>query len=485
MRRVKKNSNTSQEAGLDTQTTVHRFHHKALFFIFGGLVGLFLLTSFFVIYFESKYQGKIYPGIYVGEINASGKTTSEIEAYYQQKSFPFTDLTFQLTYETNVATISGKDLAVHFDEKQSAQQAYLIGRSGHIVADTIQKVSAFRKGIHLPVTLALNTQALDDFLSNLSQSINIEAEDALFRFENGKVTTFKLSSVGRQLNTVKTKELLLEYLRSISSSSNPNTYLVSLPLPIEQIEPEVTTESSNNLGIKEQIGHGTSRFSHSIPGRIHNVALAASRINGHIIPPDSVFSFNEALGDVSAATGFEQAYIIKNGRTVLGDGGGVCQVSTTLFRAALQAGLPITERWAHAYRVGYYEQDSPPGIDATVYSPSNDLKIKNDTGHSILIQTTVDTTNLTMEFDLFGTSDGRVSQISTPHIYAQTPPPADLYQDDPTLQQGQIKQTDFAAAGAKVDFTYKVTRNGTVINDQKFFSNYRPWQAVFLRGTKV
>ena len=168
----------------------------------------------------------------------------------------------------------------------------------------------------------------------------------------------------------------------------------------------------------------------------------------------------------------------------MGDGGGVCQVSTTLFRAALAAGLPITERHQHAYRVGYYEEDSGPGIDAAVYSPSVDLKFKNDTGGHILIQSYVDRVNMRITFQLYGTKDGREVNISTPVILSQSPAPEPLYQDDPNLPKGEIKQVDFAAAGANVYFTRSVKKDGKITISDKFVSNYRPWQAVFLRGTK-
>ena len=238
------------------------------------------------------------------------------------------------------------------------------------------------------------------------------------------------------------------------------------------------------MGIKELIGVGTSLFQHSIESRIYNVNLAASRINGILVAPGEVFSFAKAVGDVSSLTGYKQAYIIENGKTVLGDGGGVCQVSTTLFRAALNSGLPIAERHPHAYRVQYYEQDSPPGIDATVYVPSIDLKFKNDTEHHILIQSIVDLNELRLTFMIYGTNDGRISEIGTPVITSQSPAPEPKYQDDPTLPKGVVKQVDFAAAGANVYFTRTVTKDGEVIISDKFSSNYRPWQAVYLRGTK-
>jgi vancomycin resistance protein YoaR len=174
-----------------------------------------------------------------------------------------------------------------------------------------------------------------------------------------------------------------------------------------------------------------------------------------------------------------------DGKTVLGDGGGVCQVSTTLFRAVLSAGLPVVERRAHAYRVGYYEQGFGPGLDATVYSPTTDFKFKNNTDAYLLIQTEIDLNNLALTFEIYGTDDGRIATTSKPVITSQSSPAEDLYVDDPTLKAGVIKQIEHRAYGAKVIFDYKVIRNGEELINQKFVSNYRSWQAVYLRGTGI
>ena len=195
-------------------------------------------------------------------------------------------------------------------------------------------------------------------------------------------------------------------------------------------------------------------------------------------------SFNQLIGDISALTGYQQAYIIQNGKTVLGDGGGICQVSTTLFRAAINTGLPILNRTAHAYRVSYYENDSGPGFDATVFSPSVDLKIKNDTPAAVLIQTEVDEVNKLVYFKLYGKKDNRKVEISKAEVWDVSPPPEASYEDDPTLQRGITKQVDFAAWGAKARFNYKVTYPNKEVKDEIFYSVYRPWKAVFLVGTK-
>jgi len=151
----------------------------------------------------------------------------------------------------------------------------------------------------------------------------------------------------------------------------------------------------------------------------------------------------------------------------------------------LAAGLPIPERTAHAYRVHYYEEKYQVGFDATVFQPAPDFKFTNDTPAYILIQTEFDEKNKHLVFNLYGTSDGRKVEVSKSRIWDQVPPPPDLYQDDPTLPMGKIVQTEHAAWGAKVAFDWKVTRGDEVLQERTFYSNYRPWQAVYLRGTKT
>ena len=217
---------------------------------------------------------------------------------------------------------------------------------------------------------------------------------------------------------------------------------------------------------------------------MHNLSLAATKIHGILVPPGDVFSYNKAVGDISATTGFKSGYIIKNGRTVLGDGGGVCQDSTTLFRAALNTGLPIIERKGHAYRVRYYENDRKPGFDATVYAPSVDFKFKNDTPAHILIQANVDKQNYLLTFTFYGKNDGRRVELSEARVYDALPPPQPSYEETSELATGVTKQVDWAAPGAKSQFTYKVfAKSGEVLQNKVFYTSYRPWQAVFLVGT--
>jgi len=201
-----------------------------------------------------------------------------------------------------------------------------------------------------------------------------------------------------------------------------------------------------------------------------------------LIAPGEEFSFLNTVGPISSSTGFQTAYVISQGRTVLGEGGGVCQTSTTLFRAILNSGLPITARYPHAYRVGYYEQDAKPGFDASVYYPSLDLKFKNDTDRYILIQAEVDKSKYEMTFYLFGTKDGREVKVTEPELFGFIPTPAPEYIEDKTLKPGQTKQIDFPASGITSSFERTVIKNGEELYKDTFKSTYSPWKAIYLKG---
>lgn len=322
----------------------------------------------------------------------------------------------------------------------------------------------------------INKKMVTAYLKDLSKDINQEVVEAQFNFNpaTNRVTTFKPAQEGRILDIDKTADLIILALNKERAKT--------ITLPVSIIKPKIQTAEANNLGIKELLGQGISRFTGSIQNRIYNINLAASRINGVLIPPGEVFSFNDKVGDISAASGYKQAYVIKSGRTVLDDGGGVCQDSTTLFRAVLNAGLPVVARTAHAYRVSYYEQGFPPGLDATVFSPSVDFKFKNDTPAHVLIQAYASGT--TLYVDIYGTSDGRISRLTTSVVANQIPPPPEIRQDDPELPRGTVKQIDWAAWGADVSFKRTVTRNGENIISETWKSKFRPWQAIYLVGTK-
>lgn len=450
-------------------------------------LGVVLLVSFGIIFvnflkFNRGFNNKIYQNVFIDNIDASGKKKAEIIDIFNKKSRQLKPLQFSILFQNEVvATFSGEMINLHYDGETVADRTYLVGRSKYPTSTIYQRILSFLKlrKFNFNSQIEYDDSSVKEFLSNASDKYDHPARNALFKFDQNKVISFQKEEYGLEIDQTNFMTGFQNRINELKSY--PMSFTIKLEAKI--INPEITLASANNFGIEEEIAVGVSNYSHSIPERIHNVILAASKFNGILIPKDKVFSFNETIGDISSYTGYKPAYIIKEGKTVLGDGGGVCQVSTTLFRAALNAGLPIVERHAHAYRVGYYENDSKPGLDATVFSPSVDLKIKNDTDAYILIETEVDEEKNLLYFRLYGKKDNRRSEINNISLWDISPPPPPVYQDDPTLKKGVTKQIDFSASGAKASFDYKVYKDNKLTIDEKYYSVYKPWAAVYSVGT--
>lgn len=182
-------------------------------------------------------------------------------------------------------------------------------------------------------------------------------------------------------------------------------------IPFNENPAPLSLQNVKKLGIDTLLATGTSDFTGSPTNRRHNISVGSSKFNGVVIPKDEEFSFLTTLGPVDKSTGYLPELVIKEDKTIPEYGGGICQVSTTCFRAAVNAGLRATERQNHAYSVQYY---SPQGTDATVYIPRPDLKFLNDTPAPVLIQTKIVGNILTFEF--FGKSDGRYVNLEGPTV---------------------------------------------------------------------
>ncbi len=396
-----------------------------------------------------------------------------------------TDIGFILVSNSgNEVQIESKQVKAALNSEEVASYKLraekLLGKNITLTLDDTEFVLNDSLLISLITSKSFSDLNIKNEILNISKKLNRNPQDSVFVVENNVVVQFAPSKDGIVVDEKVLEQNVKSSLEKLLSSSETEQ---KVQISVLKTSPKIKNEDVNNLGINSLLGAGHSNFKGSIPNRIHNVNLAQSKFKGILVPPNEIVSFNQVLGDVSAYTGYKTAYVIMDGKTVLGDGGGVCQVSTTLFRAVLNAGLPVTERRAHAYRVGYYEQGFGPGLDATVYSPTTDFKFKNDTPAYLLIQPIIDLNSLALTFEIYGTDDGRVATVSKPVITSSSSPAEDLYVDDPTLPLGTVKQIEHRAYGARVVFDYKVTRNGESLIDQKFVSNYRPWRAVYLKGT--
>jgi len=316
--------------------------------------------------------------------------------------------------------------------------------------------------------LAFEEATLAALLRPVTEVVSRTAEGPRFHFNDDarRLQVITPAVTGRQINVARTGERILEVARG-GSRRVAIAYDATRP-PIDE------TVSAEDLGIRELIHEETSHYRGSSADRVHNIAVAAARFDGVLIPPDATFSFNLQIGDITEETGYRKTLIILDGATADGVGGGVCQVSTTLFRTAFWAGLPIVARTAHGYRVGYYEQNAPVGLDATVYHPVLDFRFANDTGQWLLIESYTNRAAMTVTFKVYGTKPNREVTMEGPRIGAQVPPPPPRVEVDPSMPPGRSEEIELARYGASVSVTRVITAPGKEPLRETFSSAYRP-----------
>ena len=313
----------------------------------------------------------------------------------------------------------------------------------------------------------------DKFKAYLTEQISSRIDkkplEARLEINEGKVTKFQNSQDGLALNLES----------SLIKIANEMTATSSIELVVE-IQPALTkTGDINGLGIKEIVGIGTSNFAGSPANRRHNIKIGSDSVNGMLIKPGEEFSLLKVLGEVDGSTGYLPELVIKEGKPLPEFGGGLCQVGTTMFRAVIASGLPITMRKNHSYRVQYYE---PAGTDATIYNPWPDFRFINDLPTYILIQTKIATNTLAFEF--WGTKDDRLIETTKPTIYNIVKPEPTKIIETLDLKPGEKKCTERAHNGADAYFDYKVTYGSGEIKAKRFSSHYVPWQEVCLLGVE-
>ena len=347
--------------------------------------------------------------------------------------------------------------------------------AGMLTFDTIKTSS------ETSYQVTVNADLLRTYLANLSPSLETTPQNARFTFNTSthQLELLQHAIIGRRLNIDASIEAINQ---SLSQGQH------TITLVFDTVNPPVTDSATGTeLGITQLIQSTTTYFYGSSSARVQNIKAASSRFQGILVAPGETFSMANALGDISLDNGYAEALIIFGDQTIKGVGGGVCQVSTTLFRTVFFAGFPVVERYPHAYRVGYYEQKANAtinpnlaGLDATVFVPLVDFKFLNDTPNWLLMETDVQGYSLTWK--IYSTSDGRSVNWTTtgPQNIVTAPPP--LYTVNPDLSEGTIHQVDWSAEGADITVTRVVSRDGNVYFQDRFITHYEPWQAKFQYG---
>ena len=322
--------------------------------------------------------------------------------------------------------------------------------------------------------LTLDTEAMEAFLNKIHADIDIAPQDAKFVIEGNRVVEFAESREGFVINDDK---VLADVLAALGTENT------TITIAAERTEPAVPTASANELGIKEVLGVGFSSFAGSPSNRRKNISHGADKLNGILIPPGETLSLLEQLRPFTVADGYLPELVIKGDQIIPEIGGGLCQIGTTTFRAAMNSGLEIAERRNHSLVVSYYNDPSngQPGTDATIYDPAPDLKIMNDTGHHIMLITEVNAATSELFFTFWGTSDGREGSYTPPVVLSWSGYGATIEKPTTSLAPG-VRSCQSPHPGATTTFDYNIVMPDGSVKTREFFSSYRSLPTICLVG---
>ena len=251
--------------------------------------------------------------------------------------------------------------------------------------------------------LQLDKTLITNYLLSLIPQINTSFHNARLGFQNHHIIVLTPARPGIHLLIDESAEMIRQEI--LNEKKSLTVVTENTPAPINE-------QSLTKLGISTLLGQGESDFNGSSLSRVNNIQVGASKFDDYIIKPKEEFSFNKILGKINGEEGYLPGLVIKDHKLVPEFGGGICQVSTTMFRAAVNSGLKITERYPHSFAVRFY---NPQGFDATVYPPHPDLRFINNTGGNILIQTKISHNHLI--FEMYGKDDGRKVIVKGPYTY--------------------------------------------------------------------
>ncbi len=520
------------------QLYVHTLKHRRL--IFTSIVVFIILQLLFSIQLiaSTLSYDKIYKGIYINDVYVSGMTPKEAEELLEQTYGPRLE-SMNLTLKSDQLTkrISPKKIVKSLNVQESVEEAYNQGRGGNFVSRLFSITSTSTRGKNLKIEykydeaniqhlmgkispkvkkdlisssyqiyedkIVINPgrpgQSLDEAklrqalldqiesletedieipilvvqpepvnIDELYAKVHVEAKDAAYEVKDHKITIVS-HVIGRNFNMEKAKELL--------SSKQQDGVPVEIPLTLTY--PEVYEKELTDSLFKDTLSSFSTRYNQSEKDRSENIRLAAAKINGVILAPGEVFSYNQIVGKRTSEAGFKEAHVYMGGRIVDGIGGGICQVSTTLYNAVLFTDLEVVERKNHNMTVSYV----PPGRDATVSYGSIDFKFRNNYKNPIKLITAAGGGVLKIDILGINESPSKKIELVTEKLETYTLPEKVI--EDSNLPVGYSKVVQKGMKGYKVN-TYKVVKeNGKVISKTKISTNkYSPLQRIVKKGTK-
>lgn len=403
----------------------------------------------------TRDNGLFVPGITVVGINVGNITKAAAQVEIDRKIQSI--WSHVVKFDVDGKTVESKlgDLGLTLTADKALAEAYAIGREGNIVEKAQQRRAA-RRGIHFELSSAWDGEKLSEALTQIFAPFKVAPHDAAFTITPANTMEITKESVGKAVDV----NVLTAQVQKLDIFQPENQLKVSF----KEDPPKLTVAILEKEKITGLLTSYTTYFDPSQTERSENVRLAADALNGALIAPGETFSFNKRVGERTAGKGYQDAYIIVNGQFEEGLGGGICQVSSTLYNTVLQADLPIIERTNHDLVITYV----PLGQDATVAWPYLDLQFRNDSGGYILVRTKMGKNSLTIDF--YGQPQPG-QQVIINNSATPVPPPEQRVADN-SLPHGQERVKQEGVQGYKVTSTRTVVQSGKVVKTEILGSSY-------------
>lgn len=426
------------------------------------------LFAFLTMIFLTLNKDTIYPQVYIEGMDVSNlskeEAKSRLKAVYEKE---LEDLKIDLVYGNYNKDINYKDLDYQYLYNESIEAAYARGREGSLLNRIKEIYNIKNEGINIPLQRTYDDKKLDDIVIEVNDSINKDAVDANIRRQGGifhitdEITGFKVE-----------EESLVEAINNKIQNLNTET----LEIPVTVIEPKIKGEALKN--IKDIIGEFSTVFNAQVAGRSKNIDIATNSITHTLLMPGEEFSFNQKTGPRGIKEGYQEAPVIVNGQLVPGVGGGICQVSTTLYNAVVRANLEISNRRNHSIPVGYV----PLGHDATVSYGYIDFKFINNRKYPVYIESYISGNRVFTK--LYGVKEDNVAVTLYSEVTEVIEPKTEIKVDN-DLFIGEKKVEKVAKQGYRVN-TYKIYSQGGKEIKREHISKdyYAPVNGIVIEGGK-
>ena len=444
------------------------FHLSKRYIAFAAVA--FLLCAVLAVLIADKIfvaESRIKDGIWIGHVYVGGLTiqeaTERVSKIISQDPLP----AVMLTDGKDIWPVNASNINFSVNVEKSVGLAYQVTREEFFTERWLQRYNLLSQRKIVPFLFDLDRNRLSEIVAKMTPLLNRSARDASILIVDKDVTILP-AITGRKIISSKTAE---------NAFSDPQPHLALMVNLIFDISnPKIN--DADFSGINTVISTFSSRFNPWDYERNANLRLAAESINGTVLKPGAVFSYNSIVGPRTASQGFRMAPVILDGKLVPDWGGGVCQVSSTLYNAALLANLEIVDRTAHGRAIGYV----PLGFDATVVDGQIDFKFRNNLPNPVLIYSSLSFDRIT--FSLLGDKRDLPPLINLDYVVHKVIEPVEIKQQDPTLEAGKEVQEEPPQRGFVVTTYRIISKDGKDVRQKLFSDSYDPVDKIIKIGSK-